>query len=320
MANITKDSCRVELINPNTHGDVVIVNSARVSFDKETTLDPNGQLREEDKKLIRYLADHNHWTPFAHVREIVRMDVRDFQELLINTDPVKFAGCVWTKNDNGTIDVSHSLWGWVNLFKNPYTPPLVDQRVWDYLFTKLRHKAPYSTEYLLGEYGAAVDMVTVPVIDWDQRHRYFTLRETVPIYTARQRFKHMVEFNYNEVSRRYVDSAPEIFVPSEFRGRAENKKQGSSEDVIRKIHDLDTSFMVEQTANFADGWYTALINEGVCPEQARGLLPLSTMTSYYVTGTTAAWNRMLKQRLDSHSQKEIQELAFLVNDLLGDYL
>jgi thymidylate synthase (FAD) len=46
--------------------DLSVVNAARVSFSKRSTLDENGFLRIKDVKLIHYLADHNHWTPFAH--------------------------------------------------------------------------------------------------------------------------------------------------------------------------------------------------------------------------------------------------------------
>ena len=60
-------------------------------------------------------------------------------------------------------------------------------------------------------------------------HPQVTLRETVPIFVARQRFKHVVGFSYNEVSRRYVDSPPEFYEPKVWRKAAENKKQGSSD-------------------------------------------------------------------------------------------
>jgi len=41
--------------------DLTVVNAARVSFDKtSSTLD------EKDIKLIKYLAKHNHWSPFSH--------------------------------------------------------------------------------------------------------------------------------------------------------------------------------------------------------------------------------------------------------------
>ena len=59
-------------------------------------------------------------------------------------------------------------------------------------------------------------------------HAMITIRETVPIFVARQRFKHVVGFTYNEVSRRYVDDTPEFHVPEIWRVRPEgNIKQGS---------------------------------------------------------------------------------------------
>ena len=70
-------------------------------------------------------------------------------------------------------------------------------------------------------------------------HVQITMREKVPIFVARQRFKHMVGFTYNEVSRRYVDSPPEFFAPDVWRKRAENKKQGSSDEIIETIRYWD---------------------------------------------------------------------------------
>jgi len=52
--------------------DLTVVNSARVSFHKESEWEhpdshvPANILSEKDKKLIKYLAQHKHWTPFAH--------------------------------------------------------------------------------------------------------------------------------------------------------------------------------------------------------------------------------------------------------------
>jgi thymidylate synthase (FAD) len=63
-------------------------------------------------------------------------------------------------------------------------------------------------------------------------HCFITLREEVPIFVARQRFKHTIGFTYNEVSRRYVDDDPEFYIPDEWRGKSEDAKQGSSNTVI----------------------------------------------------------------------------------------
>ena len=48
-------------------------------------------------------------------------------------------------------------------------------------------------------------------------HCMITLRETIPIFVARQRFKHTIGFTYNEVSRRYVDDTPEFYLPDLWR-------------------------------------------------------------------------------------------------------
>jgi len=41
--------------------DLTVVNAARVSFHKRSI-----KFNENDEKLIKYLSEHNHWSPFAH--------------------------------------------------------------------------------------------------------------------------------------------------------------------------------------------------------------------------------------------------------------
>ena len=43
--------------------DIMVANTARVSFAKEVTV-----FGEADKKIIKYLATHGHWSPFAHAQ------------------------------------------------------------------------------------------------------------------------------------------------------------------------------------------------------------------------------------------------------------
>lgn len=207
--------------------DITVVNAARVSFQKESSLDDDGKLLETDQRLINYLARHNHFTPFTHPQ--------------------------------------------------------------------------------------------------------ITMRETVPIFVARQRFKHVVGFTYNEVSRRYVDDTPEFFTPDVWRSRPDaSMKQGSG---VGFITDLNAPFPtadgrggLKMTTNiveihdlyteYARRYYEALIRSGVAPEQARMELPQSMMTSYYVTGSLAAWARAAKLRLDPHAQKEIRDLAHQWDDII----
>jgi len=49
-------------------GDLTVVNAARVSFGKHVA-----QMKDSDAKLIKYLADHDHWSPFAHAALSVRI-------------------------------------------------------------------------------------------------------------------------------------------------------------------------------------------------------------------------------------------------------
>ena len=159
------------------------------------------------------------------------------------------------------------------------------------------------------------------LINYLAKHNHFTpfthctvtMRETVPIFVARQRFKHTIGFSYNEVSRRYVDDTPEFYMPKAWRARADNAKQGSSEETI------DINPVGERPPPMVDIYelsiknslwtYEELLRKGVCPEQARMVLPQSMYTSYYVTGSLYAWARAYNLRSDSHAQKEIQQLA-----------
>lgn len=168
-------------------------------------------------------------------------------------------------------------------------------------------------------------------------HVQITLREKVPIFVARQRFKHMVGFSYNEVSRRYVDDAPEFFTPDTWRKRPEGSvKQGSSDEFILKLQweidkeryedgwirsefaTKDVKELYLQFLDHAEWLYNTMIENEVAPEQARMVLPQSMYTEYYTTGSLAAWARAYKLRIDPHAQKEIQDLAKMWQDTIGN--
>lgn len=161
-------------------------------------------------------------------------------------------------------------------------------------------------------------------------HPQITLREKVPIFVARQRFKHTVGFSYNEVSRRYVDDEPEFYTPSVWRKRAENVKQGSSTEIVTELwHEEDVEDLwgdvdnkwhptmhVELVQYYCQDLYDKLLVSGVAPEQARMVLPQSMYTEYYVTGSLSAFARAYNLRSDPHAQMEIQELAKLWNQII----
>jgi thymidylate synthase (FAD) len=199
--------------------DLTVVNSARVSFDKESdwgleVSDDHAHikriLKNDDKRLINYLARYNHWTPFGHCQ--------------------------------------------------------------------------------------------------------VTIRETVPIFVARERFRHTVGFVYNEVSRRYVSDTPEIWRPEVWRSKPEGSIKQGSGDQFDDQNWADDIYL-EATIK-AKKAYDSLINAGVAPEQARAVLPQSMYTSYYVTGSLSAWARFYNLRAAPDAQYEIQELAEKVDDII----
>lgn len=162
----------------------------------------------------------------------------------------------------------------------------------------------------------------VKLINYLAKHNHFTpfthpqitLRETVPIFVARQRFKHMVGFTYNEISRRYVDSPPEFYIPKEWRSRPDvSIKQGSGSD-IEYGDDIEDQY--KEYIEHSESLYNYLLKRNVAPEQARMVLPQSMLTSYYVTGSLAAFARLYSQRTDPHAQKEVQDLAKQIGDII----
>lgn len=186
--------------------DLTVVDAARVSFDKQSKLDEVGSVVEQDKKLIKYLAEHNHWTPFGHC------------------------------------------------------------------FASFRIKAP--------------------------------------IFVARQLVKHQVGLVWNEVSRRYVDSEPAFFFPRGWRAKADNVKQGSSNHYLDPHQDKgNLNTMAFFCAHGSLDIYEAMLASGVCPEQARMVLPLNTMTEWVWSGSLAAWARVVKLRTSPHTQAETREVA-----------
>lgn len=151
-------------------------------------------------------------------------------------------------------------------------------------------------------------------------HSVVSIRETVPIFVARQRFKHTVGFVYNEESRRYVDDAPTFYYPTRWRARADNVKQGSSDEEVTFIStDEWEGEIVDdyvEVVELARDFYRALVDSNVAPEMARMVLPQSMMTSYIVTGSLYAWAHAYKLRSDAHAQKEIRDLADIWNELI----
>ncbi|WP_422048077.1 FAD-dependent thymidylate synthase [Shimia sp.] len=148
-------------------------------------------------------------------------------------------------------------------------------------------------------------------------HTAITLHLKMPIFVARQIMKHTAGFVYNEVSRRYVDDSPEFFVPDTMRLRADNVKQGSSnEEVTPPIGEHYGLNMFHEMAHYGTLCYEGLLSTGCSPEQARMVLPQSMYTEVIATANLYAWANLFIQRTDSHAQKETQDLAKQIGEII----
>jgi len=205
-ARVLDGTGSVELLG--TFGDdLTVVNAARVSFAKESTV-----VDEKDVKLIKYLAKHNHITPFFHPQ------VR--------------------------------------------------------------------------------------------------LRLKMPIFVAREWFRHTVGFARNEVSRRYVDTVPEYYMPGvgDLRERDTNKKQGSKSNAVEG-EELWRA-CIKKNCDETVELYEELLENGVAPEVARGILPQSMYTEFIETGSLYAYARLCRLRLDPQAQVEIRQYAEALSKML----
>ena len=141
-------------------------------------------------------------------------------------------------------------------------------------------------------------------------HAFASFHIKAPIFVARQLVKHKF-LRWNEISRRYVDDEPAFYEPDVWRGRSADKKQGSSGEISIEhsdfyVTDLGDDGTLNDAAMFT---YQSLLEKGVCPEQARMVLPQSTMTEWYWSGSLDAFADMCRLRCASDTQAETRLVA-----------
>ena len=149
-------------------------------------------------------------------------------------------------------------------------------------------------------------------------HVQVQFRVKAPVFVARQLVKHQVGLVWNEVSRRYVDFVPEFHAPEAWRKRADNKKQGSSDEIFEGKQEERWDIKYWDLMQNAETLYDNMIASGVAPEQARMVLPQSMMTEWYWTGSLAAFARVVKQRVSSDAQYECQIIAQKIDQILAN--
>ncbi len=326
---------KVELLDRSmVDSDVGVVNAARCSFDKESeyscamhnlkesshTGEHYGpcqlELTQSDKKLIHYLAAHGHWTPFAHAQEVFELYL-DLPELAHFLTSANLSGFEWPKSqDDMTFSIRGSLYAWVTNLQ--YLPPKAGCSILFYFIEKY----PISAR-ALSTFTEPISLHAFTLLEdvTDDELTSMTLRIHCPLFVKRQLETHrrnlvmtdMEDFSQNEVSRRYVDSEPEFYAPGGWRVQSKSKKQGSDAHLWVSEHNSMLCDMdYEQVMWRATAYYNAFNNRGVAHEQSRFLLPLSTYTTFWWTGSVKSWKRVLALRLRDDVQGETRELTEMI--------
>jgi thymidylate synthase (FAD) len=141
-------------------------------------------------------------------------------------------------------------------------------------------------------------------------HAFASFHVKAPVFVARQLVKHKF-LRWNEISRRYVDSEVEFFLPKEWRGRSADKKQGSA-----GVVEVRGSVPVGRAMYACKDAYEGLLKAGVCPEQARMVLPQNMMTEWYWSGSLDAFADMCNLRCKPDTQAETAEVAWDIDRMM----
>jgi thymidylate synthase (FAD) len=145
-------------------------------------------------------------------------------------------------------------------------------------------------------------------------HCFAGFHVKAPIFVRAQLVKNEY-LRMNEISRRYVETTPEFFLPKMWRGRPENKKQGSH----GYIQDSGAyNFALVDHYEEAIKHYEWLLEEGVAPEMARMLLPQSMYTEWYWSGSLDAFANMVKLRTKPDAQEETRVIAEQISQQMKD--
>ena len=156
-------------------------------------------------------------------------------------------------------------------------------------------------------------------------HSFASFHIKAPIFVARQLVKHKF-MRWSEVSRRYVDDPPEVYVPEVWRGKSKDKKQGSEgvvdlsgvnscgEPYQGRFGEANLAYVVYEDQHHMVNVYNTLIEQGVAPEQARMVLPQSTMTEWYWSGSLDAFADMCKLRCKEDTQYETRLVADQISE------
>jgi len=177
-------------------------------------------------------------------------------------------------------------------------------------------------------YGAGTKTITEDkdLTRFLMRHEHFSpfamaqvkLHMRFPIFIHNQMVRHD-RFHWNLMSGRYSVMPDEKWIPEEEEIRAQgtgNKQVGNAMMLDYQAERAHT--ILSYANNEAQDSYDLLLGLGVCREQARTVLPMGQYSEGYATANLGDWLLFLKQRLAPGAQKEIQEYATAIRDILRE--
>lgn len=138
-------------------------------------------------------------------------------------------------------------------------------------------------------------------------HTALKFRCSAPVPIRTQAFKHKIGMVENEESRRYISSKPEIYIPEFFRSKPEGSiKQGSGDK-----HKNSTPWkgLYKEQVERCVQLYLDMLEDGVCPEQARFILPQGAIVNWIWTGNLVSFANFYLKRTDPNAQYEVRVLA-----------
>lgn len=141
-------------------------------------------------------------------------------------------------------------------------------------------------------------------------HTALKFRVAAPVPIRTQCYKHKQGLVENEESRRYISTTPEIFIPEFFRSKPEGSiKQGSGSEHYRSDW---WKIQYDEVVKEAVTTYEEMLDDGVCPEQCRFILPQGAIVNWIWTGNLVSFANFYNKRTDPNAQKEVQVVAELV--------
>lgn len=304
----------------NTFSDDMVVDAARLSFNDRA----ENHTPERNAKLIDYLVRNRHVNPFFHGMMSFIMSEKSFSIEEMIQDKSLTAGLNFHKLNEKEWQITTNIWGIFSLLEH------LNIKQFEALFDFVSRKC-FQSSSSYSKWCPKFDFFPSFSLDEDARlheaepprhHQWFSFVFETDMCTKAQLYTHTVGLAKSSQSYRYIE-AEKFYVPDEWRGKAENAKQGSSDEIVEEIPLLffapngkKIPLSSADLTSLGKLWYDT--NSHICNEQRRLILPQAQMSKYLITGTREAWERILRLRSTPHAQKEVRDLMDPIEQTLGE--